>query len=429
VRALAAVLHECLVGEPPAAPARPLDAPGLPPALAAVVDLALGATGGQPLRSAAVLGEAVAAALPLATREAVASYVEAILPAAEGERAALTRLVARATGEDVQEDLAVELVEEETATETATPVPTGSPSAVYPERSASALAEARSRGTTPTATPIATPTAIPDPTGSPSAVHPERSATATAEAVSRGTAVIPSEPPSDRAVVRAEPIVIPARRTPAPPPPAEPLAMMHGAGDAPPAAPARSPDSVSVFPAPTPAARRRSRAPLAIAAACALIGFGAGFAATRGRLLPDLGRDEVAQRQPAPTAEPRPAEAAAPEVAVTASLAEDVRAAEAVDAVEAPPAPAKRAKPAQRKPPATRVAAAPSGGKGFLVVTAPAEAEVLLDGRRIGKGDVRREVDVGAHRVEVRLGEARVMEQFTLVRGETWTYDVTPTGN
>ncbi len=118
VRALAAVLHECLTGEPPASPPRPLDSPGVPPALGAVVDLALGATGGQPLRSAGVLGEAIAAALPLAAREAVAAYVEAILPAAEGERAALARLVARAIGDEadaeVEADLGLELVEEGT---------------------------------------------------------------------------------------------------------------------------------------------------------------------------------------------------------------------------------------------------------------------------------------------------------------------------
>jgi hypothetical protein len=157
VRALAAVLHECLTGEPPASPPRPLDSPGVPPALGAVVDLAIGATGGQPLRSAGVLGEAIAAALPLAAREAVAAYVEAILPAAEGERAALARLVARAIGEEAEADLGLELVEEGQTAETepepaiaaamSIPVAAGPSEAVHPEPSDAASAAERSGGT------------------------------------------------------------------------------------------------------------------------------------------------------------------------------------------------------------------------------------------------------------------------------------------
>jgi hypothetical protein len=160
-----------------------------------------------------------------------------------------------------------------------------------------------------------------------------------------------------------------------------------------------------------------------------LIGFGAGFAATRGKLLPDLGREDAVERQPAAAVEPPPAPQRVTDGA------------EAAPAPAAPPVPAERvpvadriapARPAsadaERRKPARRVAAA-SAGTGFLVVTAPAEADVLLDGRRIGRGDVRREIDAGAHRVEVRLGGASVTERFTLVRGETWTYDVTPTSH
>jgi hypothetical protein len=33
----------------------------------------------------------------------------------------------------------------------------------------------------------------------------------------------------------------------------------------------------------------------------------------------------------------------------------------------------------------------------------------------------------GTHRIEVRRGEASASEVFTLERGETWTYTITPT--
>ncbi len=375
VRALAAILHECLAGEPAQTPPRPLDAPGIPPALAAVVDLALGATGGQPLRSAGVLGEAIAAALPLAPREAVAAYAEAILPPDEGERAALARLVGRAvSGEDTETDLAVELLEE------------GGPG-------------------TADATPATTPT--PARTPPPGAALPS---------------------PSRPLTPLPEPVVIPARTVaPAPAPrPADPPFPPQPAVPASAAAP--SPDTVSMFPAPVAAAPRRSRTPLTIPVVCLLVGLGAGFAATRGRVLPDLFGAETGGRQPAPTADARTENAARPAAPVAPAPEEpavEARAEPKSVAVEPPASPPPRP---TRKAPARRVAAAASSaGKGFLVVTAPAEAEVVLDGRRLGKGDVRREIDVGAHRVEVRLGGARVAEQFSISRGETWTYDVTPT--
>ncbi|ABS26751.1 hypothetical protein [Anaeromyxobacter sp. Fw109-5] len=397
VRALAAVLHECLVGEPPASPPRPLDAPGVPPALGAVVDLALGATGGQPLRSAGVLGEAIAAALPLAPRETVAAYAEAILPAGEGERAALARLVGRATDEPAA-DLALELVEEDEPVAVAA-APAQSATGARPEVEVLA-AQTPSRETT------AAPIAIAEPMSSlPPAVLAPSSETVQ---------------PAPARVTLPEPVVIPAR-APAP----APSAPAAGAG-------APSPDTVSTFPAPAAVAPRRSRAQLWIAVACVLIGVGVGFVAARGMLLPDLRRDDAAAVQQPPPAVGTPGERAAAASAMP-SPARDVAPADAVRAEEAevpPPArPAKKARAEERKAPARRVAAAKISPTGFLVVTAPAEAEVLLDGKRLGRGDVRREIAVGAHRVEVRLGEASVTEQFTISRGETWTYDVTPTSN
>jgi eukaryotic-like serine/threonine-protein kinase len=454
VRALAGILHEGLVGEPPQSPPRPLDAPGVPPALAAVVDLALGATGGQPLRSAGVLGEAIAAALPLATREAVAAYAEAILPADEGELAALARLVARATGEDAEAQLAVELLEDGEPARAATPAPTATPAAA-PTATPTATAAPTATPTataaptptpTPTATPTATPTSTstPTPTSTPTSTStPTPTSTPTSVPVEQFEAVLPEAIAPAAAETRSgwalpEPVVIPARVAPQAPAPAIAAAPVQAPRPADPFSPqpvapagvtAPSPDTVSTFPAPVAAAPRRSRTPLAIAALCLLVGFGGGFVATRGRILPDLVHADAVGREPAQVAEARPEEAAAggaaPARPASKAPAEDAGAPPKTDAAE--PAAAAPARPAKKAPPRRVAAAAPSAGKGFLVVTAPAEAEVLVDGKRVGMGDVRREVDVGAHRVEVRLGGASVAERFSISRGETWTYDVTPT--
>jgi hypothetical protein len=66
-------------------------------------------------------------------------------------------------------------------------------------------------------------------------------------------------------------------------------------------------------------------------------------------------------------------------------------------------------------------------GKGTLDVTAPEDAEVYVDGRRVGRGDVKLELYEGDHRIEVRRGEASTGERFRLGPGEIWTYEVTPT--
>jgi hypothetical protein len=66
-------------------------------------------------------------------------------------------------------------------------------------------------------------------------------------------------------------------------------------------------------------------------------------------------------------------------------------------------------------------------GRGTLDVTAPDDAEVIVDGRLVGKGRVKVELWEGHHRVEAQLGASRVQERFEIARGETWTYAVTPT--
>jgi hypothetical protein len=88
LRALGAALHECLAGEPPGAPPRRLEIPGVPASLAAVVDRASGAA--LPgYASAVALAEAIADAVAApATPDEVAAYVDAVvLPEEEEQRA------------------------------------------------------------------------------------------------------------------------------------------------------------------------------------------------------------------------------------------------------------------------------------------------------------------------------------------------------
>jgi len=317
IRALAAVLHECLAGEAPGPAAAALDAPGIPPALAVVVSRALAPAQGLP--SAAALAEAVVAAGPIASHADVAAYADAILSPDDGSRGVV----------------------------------------------AAAL---RGGGV--------------------------------AEVMSEDFVVDPTEPE-----VRA-----PAEATPEPLP--RPPSTRPGA------------DPAGVFAAPR-RAEERSRAP-AVAAVCAVIGFGLGFALQR------VGPMMMTGRSAAPSAAAPATSLATPSEAPTEPTAIQIPTTRAPPPVAISPRPpvkgsgAKSAGSAARKTAGKPVREA-SAGKGMLRVTAPAEAEVFLDGRAIGKGDVHVEIPEGAHRIEVRLGEARVSEKFTLARGETWTYDVTPT--
>ena len=132
-------------------------------------------------------------------------------------------------------------------------------------------------------------------------------------------------------------------------------------------------------------------------------GFGGGFFA--GRLWERQGAGTVAVAPPL--------KAPAPEGAPT----------------DGPAAEPKRApKPARRTGAARSARAAGSAidGKGRLQLTAPPEAEVFLDGRRVGRGSMRLDVAPGAHRIEVKVGKSRVSERFEVSPNETWTYEVTP---
>jgi eukaryotic-like serine/threonine-protein kinase len=318
VRALAAVLHECLSGEPPSGDEVSLALPGIPPSLAEVVARVLH---GEP-PSAGELGRAIAGAVPLAAHAEVMAYAEAILPAARGERAGAS---------DAQD--------------------------------------------------------------------------------SRASA---AEDPAE-AVGEAED---PVRRAPA----AEPLQPPGGA------------DAARVFAAPPPAPTR-SRLPLLVAV-CALAGFAVGFAAARSGLgaapAPALTPGETANGGPSAHAAAAevPAAARTPAAPAPATLARELPAPAAEPAspsVRPPSSDAPKSGASRPREAASVRRPAPTSAQGVLAVTAPAEAEVLLDGRPVGRGSLRREIPVGPHLIEVRLDGASVAERFEVASGETWTYEVTPT--
>jgi hypothetical protein len=333
VRALVAVLYECLAGEPAGATPQRLG-PGIPGALAAAVDAATGAAAGARPESAAALAQLVAAAGPVAPHGDVAAYAEVILPPGDPARAAGERALA-AVRRDEPEEVSAELV-------------------------------------APLAAVEPTPVALP-------------------------------RPPATR--------------------------------------PGVDPAGVFAAPAPPP---RRSRAPAAVALLCLAAGFGAGLWAAR----------EWASRRASPSTGELPAETAtqareparAPFAPSPSKGQGERAAAPPADPPRTAPAPARRAAaapapapvPAPRSPPAPppkkaqrpaeRPAPTPvARGTGVLDVTAPAGAEVFLDGKRIGLGGLRLEIPAGAHEIEVRLGDASVSERFEMEPNGSWTYEVTPT--
>jgi hypothetical protein len=352
IRALAAVLAEAITGERPASHPEPLDVPGVPPALAAVIDRALGAAPGGPFPTAAALGEAMAAAFAPATVEAVAVYAEAAAPPA---------VVGRPPPLPEAPEVSAELIH-------------------------------------PVSPPIVE------------------------ETPSAGTPAL-------------------ADRTPVP-------------------------DAAITFPVP-PAGAVRKRRPLALLlVALALVGFGVGFALSR--LSPGS--------RPAPAAEPSRASMAAPEPPAPAASPAASPAPAPAPAPEQAAAPAKKpaapslsvtatppgevlvdGKPAGRSPVQVEVEAgvhevhlvnraegvdlrrkvnvkAPATPVRFqlarvvLEVTAPADTEVWVDGKRVGKGDMKVELWEGWHEVEARRGGARAHERRELTaENSPWTYVVTPT--
>jgi hypothetical protein len=328
VRALGAVLFECVAGEPPGEPPRRLDVPGDAAALASAVDRATGAAG-EPFSSAETFAAAIAAALPPADHGAVAAYADAILPRDEGERSELRRTLASALGAGDALEVSAELVVE----------------------------------------------------------------------------------PTDPGVA-----------APAPPAPASGRT-----------GPPRTPDVVGTFPRPLKPARA-SRLPLAVAALCLAAGFAIGRAAARAPgALPVVlalrglaaSADTIPEAVPSNAVEPASVRADVPSAVPADAGPPDVEARPDEAAPRPPLAPAPR-KGARGERPARAPRPQDGAGRGKLDVTAPPDAEVFLDGRRVGRGNVRMNVAEGPHRIEVRRGGASASEQFTLDPGETWTYTVTP---
>lgn len=429
LRALGATLHECLAGEPPAAAPAPLEAPGIPPALAAVVDRALGAGGQDPFASAEALGEALAGALPAAPPEAMAAYLEAILPAGEGERGEVLRMVARALSPAGAERA----------------VPVRPAPEITAEVSAELLAPAPARrpavvAQPPPAAPAVAVAVAPAPAAGPAGL----------------AAALPAQAPAPvaTAAAAAQPAITPAQAP-------SPVSL------APP------PDAAITFAAPAPPPRSAVPVVLGIAVAMAGVGFGIGFVLSRAqpRAASTAAAPVAAAPAPAPAAVPPAPRAAAP-----APAPEPPASGAPAQAAPAAPEPRRPAAPA----PSLAITAEPEGdvyvdgkrvgrspvtvpvtrgdhrvrlrnaaegvdvqkrvtargpgtpvrfalGRGTLAVTAPAGTEVRVDGRRVGTGSVKVQLWEGAHQVEARLGEARVQERFELGPNETWTYAVTPT--
>lgn len=66
--------------------------------------------------------------------------------------------------------------------------------------------------------------------------------------------------------------------------------------------------------------------------------------------------------------------------------------------------------------------------KGFVAINAPPGAIVAIDGKRVGKAPLPREVEVyeGSHKLEVTMGKAKFRESFRLRAGQRVYFDVGP---
>jgi serine/threonine protein kinase len=401
---LGLLLHVCLAGETPFAgeadlekavldgrPA-PLEPMGVPRALAEVVEQATARKASDRHASAAELGRAVErAAGELAPPGAVAAWLDVLLPAGEGVRAARQALLGPALAGPVQ-------------------------AAPPPER-------------TPPPEPVAdehivgAPTPVPVPPPRPPPVELMRTADILVEAGS---------PPSGPDLVTTREIV--------------------GEGSAPfmvarpPAPPAESPRtnlSTAILAAGIAVAglaigfglARHGGEPAAPPAPAAAPAPAAGQAAA-----PALA--EPLAPAPAPAARPEPKrepQTGPPSVEVTADPAGEVY----LDGKRAGRAPLLKAVSRGRHK--VRLVDKASGvdvtkvvdvkaartpvrfalGKGALTVTAPEGAAIFVDGRKVGTGGVTDlPVYEGPHRITVRLGQARNDHAFRIGSGETYRYDV-----
>ncbi len=435
------LLHECLAGEPPDDPSVPLTESEAPPSLVAVVNQARAAAPEARHQTADALGAAIALAVPLAARETVAAYVNAVLPAKSGVRAERREKIGAALASTPS--VPTEEISDEDIVDGATP-PTDEVETPEPDLALAAMAlgndpvagepadaspsDASAIGSRVTSTPSSGPPPSPAPSPAPDSIP---TATSTAPSTSTAPATSGSIPTSTATATSASPPTAASPATPAPTrtgtvaSTASPTSIPAGAPTANAAAPAA--------PSPGPvhherSARRGPRVSLATAIAMWLGGVAIGFALAA--FTPWHGMAAALLRHAADTLAPtRAPEPVAPE---DARAPEPAAPAVSTDVVETPPpAPVRRGSGSapESKSRARHAAPAATGGSlvtGLLEVTAPEGTEIWLDGRRIGTGNTRREIPVGNHRVEARRGDARIGESFRLAPGETWTYAITP---
>jgi eukaryotic-like serine/threonine-protein kinase len=398
--ALAAILYECLAGEPAPSSPRPLDVSGIPEVLGAVLFRALRG-GGYP--TAEAFAEAVTASADRAPREAVAAYVEAIVPADEGERAALAFALRAALPAAPRKARDAEEVAEDLILGEPTPLAFTAPAADVPDDHI--LGEP---------TPIALP-APPEPAHVVDAPAAASHAAAPGAPTAVAVAVALSGPPPDGFF---EPT--PAATT----------------------APSLSDAQIL----PIPPRPRPGGAWWAITAvicvAFAAVGFAAGLMVERSQRAQEAAAASagpvsvVAQPTAAAAATPPPAPVLAPAPApapAAPDLDPDLATAASTPTPTAKGTATPIATPKRRPTPRPIAQTAPSRPSleiGWLDVDAPADAEIFVDGRRIGRGEVRRhELPEGKHRVDVMLGDAKTGETFTVGPRETYTYEVHQTPN
>jgi hypothetical protein len=353
VRGAAAVLGECLSGEPAG---ERFDAPGVPPAVASVVSRYRSAA--SAVLGPAALSEAVAAAVKpgVAAHETVAAWVDAVLPPGRGVRVERGRLLEEALGPDARFGGAA----------------AGSRGKAGPGRE-------ESKGT---------PAPLPAPGPPPEEVVVDQ--------IIDPASLRAMTVPMLRAVTDEDIVAM----TPAPTPPSVPAPLPT--------------DAARTFPTPAHAPDRTHLVAI-VAAAFAVAGFALGFGISRTGPSAAVPAPPPAVSVPLP---PPPAPAPAP-------AAKPTKPAGATAPARKEPA---RVRPKSAAAVPAAVTAQADGRPGVLTVNAPEGATVLLDGKALGVGPLKRDVAPGRHDVEIRLGDARVSEAFEMLPGGTYTYDVTPTG-
>ncbi len=478
------LLHECLTGEPPDDPSVPLAGSEAPPALVVAVNRARAPRPEGRPPGAEALAEAIGQAVPPASHDTVAAYVNAVLPAKSGVRAERREKIAAALAappfqpqEISDDDIFADAFPADEAGGSdlpSTPAAAGNgsgaggpsdPSPPVPDVAAPSIdledppsPEPSSEAEAPTPPPPEPPDTTLRVELSAPAAKPRESSRRATPASTRKPASIPTPPAT--APVAESPRPSPADEPEREDSPREELGEREDSErDDSLDEDSRTEEEPERKDAPVKPPAREERAPrgrgpsLAAAILLLLVGAVGGFALAVLTPWRELARESLRHAAEA-LAPDRPAEtAAAPKEArapVPPAPAEEDADASADDSPSEPseeaatPAPApvrrtsasvreksekKRSRVRQRPAAADNAASEPASsgsGMGFLVVAgAPADTEVWLDGRRVGTGDLRKQISEGNHRVEVRRGGAKAGEKFHVEAGETWTYTIT----